>query len=99
MLTASSPASARVPAMASTNPTIAPLHESTIPSVSICASEPPSPGSERHPDRDLLLARRRPREQQVRQVRAHDQHHHADGAGEHPHGEPDPSADLIRAAA
>ena len=38
MLTASSPASARVPAMASTNPTIAPLHESTIPSVSICAT-------------------------------------------------------------
>ena len=57
--------------------------------------EPPSPGSERGADRDFLLARRGPREQQVRQVRAHDQHYQTDGAGEHPHGEPDTSTDLI----
>ena len=38
MLTASSRASARVPAIARISPRIAPLHESTMPSVSICAS-------------------------------------------------------------
>ena len=43
MLTASSRASARVPPIASTTPSTAPLNESTIPSVSICAMQPPRP--------------------------------------------------------
>ena len=76
MLTASSRDSARVPATASSSPSSAPLHDRTMPSVSICATSRPAPGAERRPDRDLLLPRRRAREQQVRQVGADDQHDH-----------------------
>jgi len=43
MLTASSRASARVPPIARTNPSIAPLDESTMPSVSSCATSLPRP--------------------------------------------------------
>ena len=39
--------------------------------------------AQREADRDLLLTRGRARQQQVRQVRAHDQHHDADRAREH----------------
>ena len=43
ILTASSRASARVPAIATASPSSAPLHDNTIPSVSICATSRPRP--------------------------------------------------------
>ena len=46
--------------------------------------QPAAAGAERGADRDLLLPRRGPRQQQVREVGADDQHDHADRAGEHP---------------
>ena len=99
MLTASSRASARVPAIASTSPSERAAAREHDAFGQHLRDEPPPAGAERGADRDLLLPRRRPREQQVRQVRAHDQHHHADGAGEHPQRQADPAADLFGAAA
>ena len=64
MLTASSPASARVPANVRARPTSAPVHERTMPSVSICASSRrrPAPRAVRMAIsfwRDAARARRR----------------------------------------
>ena len=46
------------------------------------ADQPPARRAERQPDRDLLLPRRRTRQQQVGDVRAHDQQHQHDDDAE-----------------
>ena len=57
--------------------------------------EPAPAGAKRAPDRQFPSGERRSREQQVRQVRAHDQHHHAHSGGEHPDRQPNPAVDLF----
>ena len=58
--------------------------------------EPPAAGAERGADRNLFLSRRRPREQEVREVGADYQNHHRDRAREHPDRRADAAADLFR---
>ena len=48
------------------------------------ADQAAATGAERGPHGDLALARRRAREQQVRDVHARDQQHEADGAEQQP---------------
>ena len=86
----------RVPHAASARPSTAPALESTTLSVSICAIRRPRPAPSARRNGDLLLTRGRAREQQVRQVRADDQHHDADGAREHEQRGPQAAADVLR---
>jgi hypothetical protein len=71
----------------------APLHDSTMPSVSICASSRPRPAPSAVRIA-ISFCRRGPRQQQVRQVGADDQHDDPDRAGQHPQREPHPAVDL-----
>ena len=52
-------------------------------------------GAEGGANRHFLLPCRGPRQQQVGEVGADDQHHHPDRAREHPDREPDAAADLF----
>jgi len=56
---------------------------------------PPS-RSERRADRDLLLTRRGSRQQQIRQIRADNEHDDGDRAPEHQQRLPDAPADVLR---
>ena len=58
------------------------------------AQETTTARSERGANRHLLLPRRRSRQQQARQVRAHDQHDDANGTAEHDDRRPRPAADM-----
>ena len=51
--------------------------------------------AQRHADGDFLLAGGGARQQQIREIRADDQHDHADGEGEHGQRRADASADVL----
>ena len=95
MLTASRCASARVPATASHEPERGAAGGEQQAFRQHLNDQPAPAGAKRHADRDLFLTRGGSREQQVRQIRADDQHHHADRAGEHPERQAKPAAHLF----
>ncbi len=60
------------------------------------ADQPPLSRAQRRADGDFLLSRRGPRQQQVREIGAHNQHDHADRACQHHQRRPDAAADVLR---
>ncbi len=89
-------ASSRVPATARSSPNAAPQHESATLSVSICRSSRERPAPKRRPHRHFLLPRAEPRQLQIRKIRAHNQHHDADRAGQHEQSRAHRSAHVLR---
>ena len=95
MLTASSRASARVAATVEQQPqerAAARQHDALGQQL---RQQTAAPGAEGGADRHFLLPCRGPRQEQVGEVGADDQHHHPDRAREHPDREPDAAADLF----
>ena len=90
-LIASSSAS---PHCATSRPRPPPSTHSTRLSVSSCRMTRIAAGAERAADRDLALARRAAREQQVGDVGARDQQHEADRAGQHEQRRPQIAGQL-----
>ena len=70
-------------------PAAPPSSDSTIDSVSSWPHDASAAGAEHDADRELLLARLGPREQQVRDVRARDEQHRADRQQQHEQRRPD----------
>ncbi len=75
--------SARVPHIAITRPATPPAMPSTTDSVRSCRISRPRPAPSATRTASSVPSRRRTREQQVRDVRARDQQHEADGAEQH----------------
>ena len=95
MLSASRCARMYVPPVARSTPSTAPQVESATPSVSIWRMRRPPPRAQRRTDGNLLVAGGGAGEQQVGEIRAHDQHDHAHRECQHQQRRPYASADVF----